>query len=399
MIDLLKYTPDRLRPTDTSIRPRSTTEGFLRKHFTPAKDGTASMVLSFPKLMRAIIRLRAFKLKDGRWAITKIEAVLASLLHGHNGRTIKTDGELHLALTILVHILKMVVQPECHGRILPGLGIGNQGFINYSECSIQVQDPAHAFLCGSHLGRMKTQHKPTGIYLGQSTKMLKREVAVSIYDKNQQLRFGTNHPAGIEGTRIEVIVKKKLRLANDVKATTFYSGKSGPVVATLALQTSYAILRKNLTQIIGIGWIQDGADLGSLCKNARILASALGERIGDPREVHRALEAYRAAETPSPNTFRDVETDLKAYALRTVVPDPLAIVPHNPADIRWSEVHWPEREAEWARLLRDIGAPTEPDPAIVAAWSQTTFLPEKPLPMELIGDVMPGPLPFPTDTL
>jgi hypothetical protein len=129
-------------------------------------------------------------------------------------------------------------------------------------------------------------------------------------------------------------------------------------------------------------------------KNAKIIACALGENIKDPRRVQLALEAFKGNVVGAGTAYRQTERELRAYALRAVIPDPWALFPEDPADLKWSDVHWPEREKAWAILMRDIGAPTEPDPAIVAAWSQTTFLPRKPLPAELTGQVIPGSRPF-----
>jgi hypothetical protein len=125
----------------------------------------------------------------------------------------------------------------------------------------------------------------------------------------------------------------------------------------------------------------------------------LGDRISDPRHVKRALAAYKHNEDPSPNTYHQVEHDLLGYAVRTVIPDPLAIVPEKPADLSWVDVKWPTRELDWATLLRDIGAPTEPDPAIVAAWGKTTMLRKKPIPAELTGPVAHSPPPFRKDPI
>jgi len=396
MIDLIKFRPHKLFLTTEAA---GKVERFTRSHHTNGQKPGGKIVQAFNIDSYPPVKVVATKTQDGRWWVSKIEAVLPSVLHGHNGRPIRTPQELWMALTIVQHIVRRVTEPEGHQRIIPGVGRHNLGYVDYVECSITVRDPGHLFLHGSHLARLKNQQTPTRIYIGQSSKYFTGELAVSIYDKAKQLREGFVDPSGVEVARIEVIVRDDQRLGKDVKATKLYAGDAGEVVATMTPETSFAVLRANLLRMSGFGWSPVPESLDGLGKNARILACGLGDRIGDSRHVKRALAAYRHNVKPKANTYRKVELELRGYAVRTVIPDPLAIVPENLADLSWVDVQWPARELDWSTLLRDIGAPTEPDPAIVAAWSQTTMLRKKPIPAELIGSVAHSPPPFRKDPI
>jgi hypothetical protein len=321
------------------------------------------------------------------------------MLHGHNGRPIQTIHELWLALSIVQHIVRQVTEPGCHERIIPGVGRQNLGYIGKAECSITVQDPGQNFIHGSHHARLKNQQETTGIHLGESSYLYTRDLTISVYDKIKEMGKGFVAPTEYGVTRIEAIIKNDLRLGKEVKATKLFSGRPGDVVATITLETSYAVLLSSIKKMSGFGWSPGPASLDGMCRNARIIAGALGDRISDPRHVKRALAAYRQNVKPKANTFRKVELDLRAYAVRTVIPDPLAIIPENLADLQWAEVPWPSRELDWSTLMCDIGAPTEPDPAIAAAWGQTTMLRKKPMPAELTGPVAHSPPPFRKDPI
>lgn len=394
MPDYTKFVLDRVLVTEEAVMPTTTANGFRRSHFVKGKGENVSTTLSFEVDDYAVVKIRALKTRDGRWRALSIEADLPALLYGHSGRAIKTSAEVTLALTRLVHIVKAVIQQECHCRILPGVGQDNHGYIRRWESMIQVQDPDHAFLLGCHLARLKHQQKTPRIHPTESIKLRTREVDVSVYDKGAKIRHGMCFPEDIPGTRIEVVMKDEVRLAKDAKATKLFSGKPGPVLATFSLDAEYAIIRATLNKITGIGWLADRKSMHALSKNAKLIAGSLGAEITDIRRLTVALQAYKKSCAPSPNIFNKIANELHAYALRVVIPDPLTWVPESHADLLWSEVHWAEREGAWAVLMRDIGAPDVADPAIAAAWSKTAFLPFQPLPRELIGDVAPSALPF-----
>jgi hypothetical protein len=396
MLDLIKLRPERLFLSDEATKK---VHRFTRRHYTDGLEKGGTIVQAFKIDDYAPLKAVARKTRDGRFWITRIEAVLPAMLYGHNGRPIRTIEEQCLALTIVHHILRRLTEPEGHGRIIPGVGPQNLGYISNVECSTTVQDPGHRFIHASHLTRLKNQQQSTGIYLGQSTYLRTRGMKISIYDKVRQMGKGLVESSGNGATRIEAVIKSDLRLGKEVKASRQYAGHPGEVVSTITQETAYEVLRASMNRLTGFGWCPGPGDIGDLCKNAKIIAGALGDHVRDARRVEMALAAYKLNCKPRSNTYRLVARELRAFAIRVVIPDPLSILPDNPADLQWADVPWPIREMEWAALMRDIGAPTEPDPAIVAAWSQTTFLRKKPIPAELVGSVAHGPPPFRKDPI
>ena len=401
MIDLINIRPDQLYLTQEAMALTSTIEGFYRSYGVLGKSAAGrTATLSFSVDGYSPLKIKGHQLKCGRWWIGSIMAVLPSLLRGHNSRPIRTPEELWLALTILAHIVARVTGSSHPGRVIPGVGANNHGYILCVECSVQLQDPGQSLLIGSHLARMKNQQKATGVYFRESSSMISRALKLSFYDKNAKVAYGVVEPADIECTRVEAIFKDDERLAKDAKTTKQYSGKPGEVVATLAPETSYALLRSSLMRLTGFGWVPSAGNFEGLGKSARHLACGIGDAIAQPHRLNAALEAFRRAEHPTGGpTYRKVERELRAYAVRSVLPDPLAFFPKDPADLKWSDVIWRDREQAWAVLMRDIGAPTEPDPSIAAAWAQTTFLAKRPEPFELIGTVAPSRPPFLNTTL
>ncbi|MES2923830.1 MAG: hypothetical protein V4819_19910 [Verrucomicrobiota bacterium] len=396
MIDLITFLPDCLYLNQESMAPKSTIERFFRSYGVQGKsaDGRTA-TLSFSVDGYSPVKIKARQLKCARWWVYSIMAVLPSLIWGHNGRPIRTAAELWQALTILAYIVSRVTNVLDPGRIIPGVGSDNRGFILRVENTVQFQDPLKSFLLGSHFTRMKNQQRPSGVYYGESTCLRSRERRVSIYDKKAKVYYGVVAPSDIDCTRVEAIYTDAERLAKDAKATKLFSGQPGEVVATLAPETSYALIRQSLTRLAGFGWLPDAADLESLGKSARGLACGLGGDVARPHRLNGALETFRRVEHPKGGpTFRRVERELRAYAVRTVLPDPMAFFPKDPADLMWSDVLWRDREEAWAVLMRDFGAPTAPDPAIAAAWGQTRFLAKRPEPAELIGTVAPSRPPF-----
>jgi hypothetical protein len=347
----------------------------------------------------AIARITAIKLQDNRWWVKRIDTNPPALLHGHNGCPLANARELHLALTRLRFIAAMVVKPEDYARIIPGIGPYNDGWIDYVETLIQFDDPDRRFLIGSHFARLKNQQKISGIHFSQSSKFITRELNLSIYDKLAEVRHGIADPPGSWPTRVEAIYRNETRLAKDVLKTRLFTGKSGPLVATMAPAAACALVQLTLSRLTGYGWLPEVDSLKGLPKPARMIAAALGHAIYDPHRLDLALENYRLVEDPGMRTMQKVESMLRAYAVSNYIGDPQRIIFPDLTELPRADVRWPEREREFGLLMRDIAAPSEPDPDIAAAWSQTRFLPAAPEIGALFGSVAPAPPPFRTHTL
>jgi hypothetical protein len=400
LIDRLHINPDRLFLTPAAADGKCTIKWFLRWSHVKGSEPKRSLVLSLVIDRYRIVRIVCHRLEDGRWWVRRIEANLPALVHGHNGRPLTTVCDVALALTRLAFIVSLAVNAEGHGRIIPGVGANNQGHLAFVECMIQFCDTQQQFLYASHTGRLRNQQQPTGVYFGESSKFSKREIGLSIYDKCRQLRSGTVFPAGAEATRVEAIIKNPVRLAKDAAATQAFSGAQGPLVATLSPSTAYAILRLNLESLSGFGWLADCDSLSKLTKTASLIIAGLGNSITDSHRIELALENYRRIQQPGIRQSRKVESEVRAFAFNLTAPRARDLIPRDPSDLKWAAVHWPEREAEFAALMRDMDAPNEPDPAIAAAWSGTSFLKAEPHPGTLVGPLFAPAhyLPFRKDT-
>jgi hypothetical protein len=397
MIDRLKYQPDRLYLCDEAVDRTSTIEGFGRMVNTEGRTVGGTIVLRFRVARYPILCITAIKVRDGRWWVKWVTANLPALLHGHNGWPLADARELYLALTRLRHIVTRVVAPEGHPRIIPGTG--NKGWLREVECFRQIVDEDHRVLIASHFARLDHQQRPTRVYFGESSKFHTRPLELSIYDKGKEMTYGLPVPEGINATRLEAIFRNEDSLVKAAKATREYSGAPGPVVSTLAPDTALAMVDRALARLSGFGWMAEFTELPQLCKSARIIAAALGDAIHEPHRLELALEHYLEAVRPGVVTAKNVGKQLRAYSASTHMNHSARSAVIHIGSLPVAQVRWSQREMEFAVLMRDIGAPDEPEPDIVMAWSQTTFLREVPAACELIGAVNPTPPPFRTNTL
>ena len=395
MIDSIKFQPDRLFLTEKAAGTKDPVPfGFSRTINTTSGNSGQFQTLAFEVDRYKPVRIIAKRLDDHRLWIKSIEANLPALLHGHNGRQLASASDLFLSLTRLRHIVSMVVEPHDYSRIVPGLDRDNQGWIRQVECFRQFEDPEQQILRASHFCRLSHQQKPNGVYYGESTRCITRKLKLQFYDK--QAEMYRDHPAstGNPPTRMEVAFLADKYLAEAVVACGQYEGNSGSVVATLSAATVNALINQTLTRVVGFGWMPDRVSLASLCKPARQLAIGLQAAIHEPHRLDHALAEYRLTEQVGDTTFRRVEKDLRAYAvlncLETDEDSPLEFISGLPP----ADVTWPQRENEYARILRDVHAPEVPDDDIARAWSHTTLLSAEPAPCEIIGQVAPGPLPW-----
>ena len=382
-MDRIRLIPDRLILTEEAANRSSTRERFDRWLHALGKQHSDSMVLALGCAAYPFLRIICHRLDSGDWRVSCVDANLPSHLHGHNARPIRNDEDLALALTRVRHFVSLVVTPDCHRRIIPGVGWDNKGYVRNVEAMVQIQDPDHRLLVGSHVASMKHQHEHPLVKWGQSTRWSADALTFTLYDKHAQRKSGRLDPPGIQSTRIECSPKNCKRLAQDVAATGLFQGDAGEVVRTLSLRTAYAVLRQNLARVSGCGPVI--GDLpAKLSKPARHLLMGLGTRVNVRHEVDLVLENYRRS-GPCERTFRTVSGEVRATALRMMAPDPSALVPPDLEDLRWSDLRLPADESAFATLVRDLEAPAVPDPEILEAWSRTTFLTKKPSGTDLAG--------------
>lgn len=383
-MDRIRLIPDRAFLTNEVTDAKHTHPKFIRRYISKGRDAPTSLTLQpdFGPCTQINLTIVAQRLDDGRWRVTCIDAVLPQLLHGHNGRPIRSNAGLALALTVLRFIVSLVVWEDCRCRIIPGVGPENLGYIRYLEAMIQFQDPDRQLLLASHVARYHYQHKPPHVCWGQSTKVKRKELDMSFYDKSAQLgREGNLDPSGCPGTRYEFVLKNGERLARELGKAGV---RGGEVVSTLTIPDAYTLIRHSFGFMSG-HLLPDREAFSDLHKTARTLIAGLGDNIMDPHAVDQAIETYRRVEDPNPRTFRRINKEVRAYSFSTALPNFASLIPESIDDLPWSDVTLQIKEMSFAREMKEWGAPTEADPDILAAWSTTTFLKKKPVDGELVG--------------
>jgi hypothetical protein len=388
MLDRIRIILDTVYLTDEAANLTTTVDRFVRRVDGEGKMKPASLILFLRINRYAFLRIVCHRMANGTWRVSCIDANLPALLKGDNSSPIRATDDLALALTRLQYFVSLVVHPKCHGRIVPGVGDNNRSYLHYVEAMIQIQDPGHRLLIGSHVANQRYQHKPALVAWGQYTTFKGREISLTFYDKHAQRKIGILDPKGIDGTRIECIVRNSARLAKEVKATGAFTGTAGEVVSTLSPQSAYAVLRRNLGFTSGFGSIVGELPV-KLSTPAKLLLMGLASRIDEPGAIDLVLENYQRCQTPGDRTFRTVNKEVREHAHRFIAPDALALVPPDFQDLKWSDVRMPATERDFNVLLRDMGAPSVPDPAIVEAWSKTTFLATKPTGGNIDGPNVP----------
>jgi hypothetical protein len=377
-VDRIRIILDTVYLTDEAANVDTTVEGFRRNACGEGKKKSDSLILTLALGRYGFLRIVCHRMTNGVWRVSCIDANLPAHLFGHNARPIRTTHELALALTRVQYFVSLVVLPECHNRIVPGVGIRNRGYIQYVEAMIQLQDPGHCLLLGTHVANQCYQHKASMVVWGEATTFKGKELGLRFYDKHAQRKIGILDPKGVESTRIECIVSNADRLAKEVKDTKAFTGPAGEVVSTLSLESAYAVLLRNLGRCSGFGSIV-GELPAKLSKTSKLLLMGLGSHFDKPHAVDLVLENYRRSHNPCERTFRTVNNEVREHAHHFIAPDALALVPTDFQDLKWSNVLMPATERDFNVLVRDMGAPSTPDPQIIDAWSKTTFLATKPV--------------------
>jgi hypothetical protein len=184
------------------------------------------------------------------------------------------------------------------------------------------------------------------------------------------------------------VVGNAARLAKEVRATKNYTGAAGEVVSTLSLESAYALLKLNLGRLSGLGSIL-GELPTKLSTPSKLLLMGLGQQVNKPHAIDRVMENYRRCQRPGERTYRTVNKEVRENAHHLIAPDVLAMLPSDFADLKWSDVSMPATERDFDVLVRDMKAPTIPDPQILEGWSRTKFLSAKPVGGNIDGPNLP----------
>lgn len=320
-------------------------------------------------------RIYAIKNDLSKWMIDAIDANLPKILWGHNGRCIQTEEDYFMALTILHRLVGQNVTPATRERILPGMGLGNRGYIGMIEITVQMHDPGSRILLASHSAKYPKVRKPSGIYYGQSTKIDGDEQSLSIYDKGSEMKIPKGNSKGFPDstTRIERRYRTGRRLAQAMEEST---NVKAPYIATLSFPDAYALLRSEVDRLIGFTVGCGTPPPGKFNTQALILAAMWDDLPRRCQTIDYLMTKYRGAVSRGSKTARNIRNDLGALlaAKNNITLDQL--IPSDPADFPWEDITRPLEEELHRNLLHQMLGEqiTAPDPAIVEAFSETRRL-------------------------
>jgi hypothetical protein len=332
--------------------------------------------LVFPAKGLEAIKVFSTRLGESDVRIQFIEANLPKLLYGHNGRLLKSEGDLHLALTLLRHIVGHLVEEKFHRHLLPNpADHKNLAHIVKLEVPWHVPDPHHALLRAAQSVRMPRHSKSAVPLPGETALVRGARLDVIFYDKREKEGCKEITAPPTWWTRIEAEFKKPGRLHRAV-----YPEREvvpGAALRTITLADSFTALR-------GVAGLSEGlwtkstlvATLGSAATTT--LARTLVEiSLMEDIPLPRLLAHYRAKGNPSDKTFKNTRREAtrllgqaRALLLDAYLP---AVMPSDPP-----EVDNPKAEAKWQTMATKWNWPTTPDADICAAWSQTTEFTPRP---------------------
>ena len=399
MFDTIKLRCDRLHLAPSAVKPKMVPDGFSRSHHQGAANRSGRLTLTCHYENAELFRASALKLEDGRWQASRFRANLPKLLYGHNGRVLKNEHEVALGFARIRWILRQIIQEADWGRIIPGVGPDNSGYLDYLESTFQINDPDRTLIRASHFARLPYQRFPSCVYYGESTRASLREIRVSIYDKLAESKLGFAEPADSSPTRVEVIFRNGDRLANEMKHVANVRLADNCKLATLSLDDAFRVHQRVLRSMAGFRWALDPNSVSGLSKTARLLLLGIGDALGDPFRVDEVLDFYNRSERPTERNFRSIAREVRDFAGRAVASDARAQLPDDRLELHTADVVRPDLEDRFARHMESLGAPSEPDADILSAWSATRFVSPPVRPGGLFGLTAPRPLPFLGDTL
>ena len=179
-------------------------------HWCPTSSATSAS-------SRHLATIKILVSPNGSHRLCGIKANLPNILHGQNGRLIKSQDELVLALTLLRHIVKVFVHPEDHHLILPGRTPRNSGYIHAIEIPVQIVDAQSELLLAAHLTACKNFTKTSQLFPGESITHRSSGLDIAFYDKVLESKDGQPVPTGYGVTRIEARFRNPKRFAESIR--------------------------------------------------------------------------------------------------------------------------------------------------------------------------------------
>jgi hypothetical protein len=310
-----------------------------------------------------LIFLRAM---DGVTRLHEIQANLPKLLFGHNGKLIRSQEQLGLALSRLRWVASHFVAPSDHSAILPGLGRG--GHITSIEIALQLWDLKKIILLASHLTGAKSFQRASLIAPGESTTHPSNALALKFYDKRQQLKDGSVTPPHGTCTRIEAQFRSGARL---VKAAGNNVPKAYNKVATVCFDWLFEVFRKAFCSTL-MGTLAKSAPKGTRglrSESLRVLA------LVEPVVIQTALAEHATTRGTHEGSRikNEVFTELSRRFPGSLEEMLEKGYPHH----RLAEVEIPARQRSHQIMIESQGWPTAPYPDVASNFSRTLYLDDR----------------------
>lgn len=341
------------------------------------KGGARTISLSWKSRGKdsLLVSVRFKRAGGGLLRVTKIEANLAKLIYGHNGRLIKTEEEFLLALTRVVHIVMQLVGADNWSRILPGTGRGNLGFWSYLELPIHVSDDGRLIAAASGLRRSKARLQ-LGIWADETVSYDGTVSGFILYDKGKERRSTSISIPGVRCMRIEAKLKECGRVATAFGVT---QPDEGPihVLSTFSFADAIDAFKREMEPILSqvtLPPVTGGKD-----KIANFI-HAVAVSQGVP--VPELLGLYVQQGLGAAKTLGRLKKKLRDLAAQPF--QSLGFMDDLPGQLlNGPEVIAQATEEEFQEVVRAWNWPTTPSDPVREAYTRTTILISKPSEDEL----------------
>lgn len=368
MIDRVKFHFDGIRVVDPYGDPVRAGEvvdrwsghpllGRITKHWNREYD-TPVHVIFLRWEGGTLVSVFAKEGLDSSLVISKIDANIPGLVHGHNGRLVASEEEYLLGFSVLRRVLLDILGEVASERFLGGAARRLAWRVCQLEVPYQFADPDREIVLESHLSGMKYFRGSALMRPGESTGFRSNELKASIYAKDLdiQRKLGCV-PQGGSVTRVEVGYGSS-RMIGD----WLLGGRAVPAVIPFA--ELGALLRRTLeSRITGAlaNGTKNGGDSRPRGKVAELLRTADS---GFPEAFHAELERHASGKKPAGSSKFRANVYGRLAALR---PFSLLQCLEEPS----RDVALPELERRYAETMRTLGfMPDEPDEEVARLFSR-----------------------------
>lgn len=221
MPDVIKFTTSKARVLPAPLAIVTSHPLYQKRTSTHLRLNRSKLVsVQFGHQGHRFVTMKYLHSPDGDMFLVGLQANLPSLLFGHNGRLVKNQDEMVLALTRARHVIEPFIHPDDLSMVLPGRDKNNTTFIKAVEIPIQLQDSTGEILNAANFTSCRNFVKTSQVHPGESILHRSSAMDIDFYDKLAEAGEGVSVPAGQGCTRIEVRFKSPRRIAEALRIRT-----------------------------------------------------------------------------------------------------------------------------------------------------------------------------------